>query len=190
MCGKPIRYEEQEFCYDCSRNEYAFDGGRSLWLHKEPVNQSVYRFKYKNRRIYAEVFAKEMANQFIMQIKRWGIEVLIPIPLSKRKQRVRGYNQAAWLAAQLGEYLDVPVEEKTLIRRWDTTPQKKLSNKGRKRNLQGVFCVKPGWKSKKSVLLVDDIYTTGSTLHEAAKELKKSGVSHVYFLTISIGQGF
>ena len=80
-CGKPVRYEEQEFCYDCQSMEHFYEQGRSLWIHKMPVSQSVYRFKYKNRRVFAEYYAARMAEQFSGLIRQWKIEVIIPVAL-------------------------------------------------------------------------------------------------------------
>lgn len=63
-CGKPVRYEEQEYCYDCQKIIHFYEQGRSLWLHKMPVSQSIYQFKYRNRRVFAQYYAEQMAGQF------------------------------------------------------------------------------------------------------------------------------
>ena len=84
----------------------------------------------------------------------------------------------------------IPVDTKALSRVKSTRPQKELSHKERKANLRDAFRVNDGWKKVSHVLLVDDIYTTGNTIDAAAKVLRKKGVSKVFFLTISIGQGF
>ena len=93
-CGKPVRYEEQEYCYDCQKNVHTYEQGRSIWMHKMPVSLSIYQFKYKNRRIYGEFYAKEMFRIYGRLIREWGVEVIIPIPLHRKKKRLRGYNQA------------------------------------------------------------------------------------------------
>lgn len=86
-CGKPIRLEEAELCYDCEREELDYEQGRSLWLHKMPVSSSIYAFKYKNRRIYGEVYGKEMAKTFEKLIRLWEIDVIVPVPLHRKKQK-------------------------------------------------------------------------------------------------------
>ena len=70
-CGKPIRYAEREYCHDCQKTEHFYDRGRSLWLHKEPVNTSIYRFKYHNQRVFARYYAEEIVNAFHDEICRW-----------------------------------------------------------------------------------------------------------------------
>lgn len=188
-CGKPVKGVEQEYCYDCERHEYAYEQGRSLWLHKGAVQRAVYQFKFYNKRYYAEVFAREMAQQYGGWIREKGIEEIIPVPLHPVKQRKRGFNQAALLAEHLGEIMQIPVSQEVVFRVRNTKPQKDLNDRERQKNLQGAFGVSAGWKAGKNILLVDDIYTTGSTVHRIAKLLKKAGVQNVYFLTISIGQG-
>lgn len=187
-CGKPIRQEEAEFCYDCEREELCYEQGRSLWLHKVPVSSSIYSFKYKNRRVYGEVYAKEMVKKFGELIRLWEIEVIVPVPLHRKKQKKRGYNQAEILAKQIGMRVRIPVNTMMVKRKINTVPQKEFTRKERKKNLKNAFEVKGNIKEKR-VLIIDDIYTTGSTIHSISVALKKAGVEKTYFLTISIGQG-
>ena len=189
-CGKPIRQEEKEYCYDCSHRDFAFEQGKSVWLHREPVSASIYQFKYHNKRIYAAFYAEEMFRLYGAWMERNGMEVIIPVPLHRGRRRRRGYNQAEVLAKYLAEKSGIPMNAKAVARTKKTMPQKTLNEKQRKKNLEGAFVVTKHWKGEKRVLLVDDIYTTGSTIDALAKELKKKGVEKVWFLTISIGQGF
>lgn len=189
-CGKPIRYEESEFCYDCANHPVAYDQGKSVWLHKGQVRWSVYQFKYHNRRIYGEFYADEMYRLYGHKLKEWGIQVIIPIPLHKKRRRKRGYNQAEIIAKHLGHLSGIPVDTKAVVRVQNTKPQKELNDKERKANLKDAFQIKKEWKSPENVLLIDDIYTTGNTIDSVAGLLKRNGAHKVCFLTISIGQGF
>lgn len=189
-CGKPVRYEEQEYCYDCTHGKYFFEQGRSVWLHKEPVNYSIYQFKYHNKRIYAKFYASELFRLYGGMISKWGIDLIIPVPLHWKRRRGRGYNQAEIIAKYLGEYTGIPVESHVLIRKYYTNPQKKLGNKERRENLRGAFALKRKWEKPKKILLVDDIYTTGSTINEISRVLCENCGNKVWFLTISIGQDF
>lgn len=190
-CGKPIRNERVEYCSDCKRRlekkECWYDAGRSVWLHKKPVTESIYQFKFHNRRVYGEYYAKEMARQYGGFIQKCGAEILIPIPMERRKRRKRGYNQAEILAVELGKITGIPVENR-LIRKRKTASQKRLSRHEREINLRGSFSVERKTKLPETVLLIDDIYTTGNTVNEVSRILKKAGVKRVFFLTISIGQ--
>ena len=82
-CGKPLEDETKEYCRDCERRKSNYEQGRSLWVHIPPVSNSVYRLKYHNKRYYAEIFGKELADEFEFQIRRWGIQAIIPIPLHR-----------------------------------------------------------------------------------------------------------
>ena len=114
----------------------------------------------------------------------------MPVPLHPSRKRKRGYNQAQILAEEIGKILEIPVDSKSLIRTRKTSPQKKLGHKERKKNLKHAFAVKHTFQAAKRVLLVDDIYTTGNTIDAVSNVLKQKGVENVYFLTISIGQGY
>ena len=124
---------------------------------------------------------------FQKEIRRWNPDVIIPVPLHRARRRKRGYNQAQILAENLGRMLRIPVDSKSLARKKKTSPQKKLGHNERKKNLKNAFAVTPAFRP---VRKVHDIYTTGNTLDAAAKSLKEKGVEKVYFLTISIGQGY
>lgn len=188
-CGKPLREEEREYCADCARHDLAFDQGRSLYLHTAPVQRAIYQFKFHNKRYYAEIFAREMVRRYGKQIRQWGIEEIIPVPLHPSRRRERGFNQAELLAKELGELVGIFVNPKAVRRIRKTTYQKQLDDIGRRKNLKGAFSIDPEWNPKRCVLVVDDIYTTGNTIHRTAEALKKAGAQKVYFLTISIGQG-
>lgn len=189
-CGKPIRYEEKEFCGDCSEREWHYEQGRSVWLHTGIVRRSIYQFKYHNRRIYGRFYAEELFRIYGEMLRKWQIDVIIPIPLHPNRRRKRGYNQAEIVAAHLGKLTGISVDTKSVIRVQNTKPQKELSHKDRNKNLRSAFRITRHWNKGKNVLLIDDIYTTGSTIDSVAKVLKENGAHKVWFLTISIGQGF
>ena len=189
-CGKPVRYEEMEYCQDCTKIRHIYDRGVSLWLHREPVNTSIYRFKYHNQRFYAGFYADELVKKYGGLIKRWSPEMIVPVPLHSRRRRKRGYNQAELLAWELGKLLMIPVASDFVFRVRDTSPQKMLDNRKRRKNLEKAFAVRIPRHMPECVLVIDDIYTTGNTVDAVAGVLKKAGVQKVYFLTISIGQGY
>ncbi len=123
-------------------------------------------------------------------IKAWNINVIIPVPLHKKRRRQRGYNQAEIIARHLGKICEVTVNEKAVKRVKHTKAMKELNDKERKHNLKNAFQVTKYWQQEKNVLLIDDIYTTGSTINSISELLKEEGAEKVMFFTISIGQGF
>lgn len=189
-CGKPVRRKEQEYCSDCMHTYHYYDRGVGLWLHKEPVSTSIYQFKYHNQRVFGQYYAKEIAEHYGTLIRRWNPNLIIPIPLHPKRRRKRGYNQAMLLAKELEKHLGISADDKIVARVRYTAPQKGLDHKKRKKNLRNAFAVRKCVDDIKCVLLIDDIYTTGNTVDAVAKVLKDAGVEKVYFLTISIGQGY
>lgn len=189
-CGKPVRFQEQEYCHDCERMHFYYEQGKSIWLHQKPVSTSIYQFKYHNKRIFATYYAEEMYRLYGKWLRQCRIDVIIPVPLHKKRKRKRGYNQATILAQELGKRSGIPINQKAVVRVGRTTPQKVLNRQQRRRNLKNAFKVTKYWNKARNVLIIDDIYTTGSTIDALAQILKEKGAEKVWFLTISIGQGF
>ena len=189
-CGKPILDCKSELCKDCSRvKNDPIEAGRSLWIHKKPVSGAVYDFKYKNKRYYGKIFAKELACRYSNLISMWEIEEIIPVPVHKKRLKQRGYNQAAIIAEELSTITGIPVSDNKIIRIKNTKPQKVLDDMERIKNIRGAFCAVEGYKPGNNVLIIDDIYTTGTTIRHIAQILRGLGAEKVFFLTISIGQG-
>lgn len=191
-CGKPIEDDEAEYCYDCSHHHHVFEQGRALYPHTGPAKRAVYELKYGHRRRYGAVFGREMAQRYGDWIKSLGIGLVLPVPLYKTRLKERGYNQAAEIAVSLAKDLDLIYSDQALRRVAQTKRLKQLDPMQRKLALKGVFEADLSTIPRplcRNVLLVDDIYTTGSTIDEAAKVLKRAGAVHVYFLTVTIGQG-
>ena len=189
-CGQPIGDMREEYCYDCGKTRHFYDQGKSVWLYRGEMKQSMYRFKDGGRREYALFYAKESVRLYGSWIQKRNIEAIIPIPIHKNKKRKRGYNQAQVYAKELGRLLELPVDTKTLIRTADTIPQKKLSHRERKNNLKKAFKIGADSVQWKRVLIVDDIYTTGSTADAATEVLKEFGIEKVYVLSVTIGNGY
>ena len=110
--------------------------------------------------------------------------IIIPVPLSQKRLKWRGFNQAEEIAKNLSIYLEIPILNNILIKNKDTTFQSKLSNEERKINLLNTFNCNENMENKK-ILLVDDIYTTGSTMEECSKVLKQSKAKEIIGITIA-----
>ncbi|RDU22073.1 ComF family protein [Anaerosacchariphilus polymeriproducens] len=189
-CGKAIDNDIKEYCFECEMKEHDFTQGRGVFVYQEEMKQSIYRFKYRNKREYADFYVEKIAEEYREWIFSCRPQVLIPVPLYKFKKRQRGFNQAEILADKLGKVLNIPVESNLVIRCKKTIPQKELSEKERKNNMKNAFKITQSAVKLKRVMLVDDIYTTGSTIDEVAKILKKSGVDEVYFIVVCVGRGY
>lgn len=189
-CGKPIAGVQGEFCGDCTGKKHAYTQGKALWVYEKKVKESIYRFKYQNRRDYGKVYAQEMAERCGSWIQRNHVQAIIPIPLYHKKKKQRGFNQAEEVAVELGRILGIPVERDLLVRTRNTRPQKELNEAERKNNLKKSLKTVKNVVQLKSILIVDDIYTTGSTIDAASLVLREAGAKEIYFCCIGIGTDF
>lgn len=111
---------------------------------------------------------------------------IIPIPLEKRKLKRRGFNQAEEISKEISSFLKIPLISNCLIKIKETSPQVELSDKQRKENIKGAFsCQRPEMIKGKKILLVDDVYTTGSTMTECAKVLRTAGAKEIIGLVVA-----
>jgi len=188
-CGKEIMDETMEYCSDCMGHFHAFESGVALLNYDETARTVMAQIKYKNKREYLDFFGAAMAKRYGMAVARMAVEAIVPVPVHLSRRRARGFNQAEVLAGILGEKLKIPAAPKMLIRRKRTRPQKELSASERLKNLSGAFAAGEGSGGIKRVLLVDDIYTTGSTVEACARVLQNAGVEKVYFAVICMTGG-
>lgn len=195
-CSKPMLTLELEYCQDCIKSKKLFKQGGSLWKHQGDVKGSIYRFKYNNHRIYAKAYAHLIVTNYKHLLVKWKADALIAVPIHSSRRRKRGYNQAGILTTEIQKEINntfhvgiIDISD-SMKRVKSTGYQKELDNRERKLNMQSVFRLKGNIKVPEKVIIVDDIYTTGATVNEIAKVLLKNGAKEVYFLTISIGQGF
>ena len=185
-CGRPVRMEE-EYCQDCRSGVHHFTEGRSIFPYGEIWRQSLVRFKYYGCREYGDFYAKAISIYGRKYLERWKPQLIVPVPLHSRKKRMRGFNQAAYLAERVSRFTGIPWSDNLVIKIRNTKSQKKLNASQRKKNLRNAYLV-----TRKitgfSVLVVDDVYTTGSTMDAMAMCLQGAGAKDVYFLTVCAGR--
>ncbi|MBO4390088.1 MAG: ComF family protein [Lachnospiraceae bacterium] len=189
-CGRPVSSPGDFYCGECKNRGWdasaSFEQGICLYPYAE-VQDGLLELKYKNRREYAEFYGRAAAKRSAELIREvWKADVLIPVPVHALRKNLRGYNQAALIARVMGRELDLPVEEHILIRTKQTTAQKKLDPLERLRNLRGAFACKGDVSGLRRVVLVDDVFTTGSTVESCARVLIAAGIEQVYFVAIGI----
>lgn len=192
-CGRPLVSETGEYCYDCLRlhkqTTTAIAQGKALYLYQGAVKTAMYRLKYSNRREYARVFAERAMEAYGEWIRSKGIEAIVPVPMYPKKRKARGYNQAEAFARELSKLTGIPTDAGLVKRICDTTPQKELDDVARKNNLKNAFQLGRNDVQYRQVLVVDDIYTTGSTAEAVAEELRRIPDIQIFFLSVCIGKG-
>ncbi len=161
------------------------------YKEKTLTRKLIHQFKYEPYiKNLAKTLSAILVEHFVLAGKNtndiWDNGVLVPVPLDKKKLKNRGYNQAEELAKELSKVLKIPVAKENLAKIKETLPQMKLSAEKRKENLKSAFVVKnPAGVSGKKVFLVDDVYTTGSTMEECAYVLRTSGTKWVWGIVIA-----
>jgi len=154
----------------------------SPFLYSDILRKAILKLKYGNDGLVATTFAPYMANCLDNEV----YDVIIPVPLSKNRQRERGFNQATLLAKEIGKLLNLPVIDNAIARIKNTTPQVKMSHKERQENQKGSYKIIDENKIKgMNILLVDDVLTTGATTNEIATILKEANAKIVSTITIA-----
>ena len=194
-CGKQISLPEKEYCYDCLKKRFHYVRGFPVFNNDENVKRSISQFKYHNKKEYAVYYARSIYARFGDEIKRTRASYLVPVPIHKSRLKKRGYNQAKVLCDELSKLTGIPVLDGFLIRNKKTLPQKELNDLERLKNLSQAFeTIKSNDIINKegieTVMLVDDIYTTGSTIEACTLALMKAGVKQVFYTGIAIGKGY
>ena len=194
LCSKkPIRLAllAQGKCEKCQNKKLSGLYFALPYKEKQLTKKLIYQFKYKPYlKDLAETLASIIIEHLVISGKNteeiWANGVLVPVPSDKNKIKNRGYNQAEELAKELSKILKIPVIFNNLIKIKCTPPQMELSKEKREKNLENAFQIKnPEEFSDKKVFLVDDVYTTGSTMEECAKTLKLAGAKNIWGITIA-----
>lgn len=177
LCGR-----EKAKCR-CGKRTMAYNRCVMPFAYQGAAAEGIRRLKHEGRAYAAEAFAGEMEKVVRRELADAAFTCVIPVPLSRKSEKSRGYNQAALLARPLARGLGLSYRE-DLVKLTDTRPQKELSALERSGNLLGAFDVREGAAVEgEAVLLVDDVTTTGATLHECAKMLKLYGAREVWAVT-------
>lgn len=185
-CGKGLSVQEVEYCSDCKKYPHAFLRGRSLYQY-ESVAGAIFRFKYHGRQEYADFWAEELYRYLGRDILAMQADALVPVPLHKSRLLERGYNQAELLAQALSKRIEVPCRTNLVFRCKKTLPQKQLNYAERQNNLKNSFKLSANDVKLNTVLIIDDIYTTGSTVDALAKVFLEHGTEKVCVVTLAAG---
>jgi ComF family protein len=162
----------------------AFAGVRSVYLFQGPVREAVHALKYNHLSALARPMAAPMAA--CLEAEALPVDIVVPVPLFGRRQRVRGYNQSALMAREVARLRGLPLAESGLKRRRDTPPQaRSVDAEARRRNVDGAFAGDGRWVKGRRVLLIDDVTTTGATLDACARALGQAGADSVWALTFA-----
>lgn len=178
---------ESHLCAACLERRPSFARHRSVARYEGVVKDIILVYKYKGFEVLAGALGDFIIRNLGGEDDLWsGLEAIVPVPLHPAKERNRGFNQAGLLARRLSQRTKVPLVSRRLVKVRPTSAQTSLEARDREINLRGAFRVrKPAGLAGKVVLLVDDVYTTGSTLRECSRALRQAGVKEVRAVTLA-----
>jgi len=180
VCGLP--QDKAGICNTCRENRPHFRALRAWAVYENPVKKALHKLKYRRDIALGDVLAAHMA-RFVKELN-WHVDVIVPIPLGRQRYKERGYNQVGMIAKPLALALDIEFAPKALMRRKETRSQVGLTRQERQENVHEAFQAGAGVRGK-TILVLDDVSTTGSTLSSSADALFSSGAKDVFALTVA-----
>jgi ComF family protein len=193
ICGIPLDYPEDAApdatltCTDCRMDAPPYDRLRAVAFYEPTMREAIHLFKYQRKQVLAEPLIQLIIDHLPDDLATEAYDLLLPIPLHRKRLRERGFNQAEQLAKGIAKVWNVPIGADVLRRVRDTAPQSSLESRhARRENIADAFEVhSPELIQGRRILLIDDIFTTGTTIYEALKVLKAADAAGVDVLTLS-----
>lgn len=188
LCGVPFLSSEVENhpCGACLTRGKYFTMARAVGYYEGPLREAIHRWKYEEKNYLTLFFGEKLAEGFCRYWDPQSFDLIIPVPLHSKRLRERGFNQALLLVKELSRRTRIPYSKRLLQKRILTPPQVNLSGGEREKGVRGSFHIQRDEEIEgKSILLVDDVYTTGATVNECSKVLLKAGAERVDVLTIA-----
>lgn len=184
-CGNALNTnDEAEVCNMCKGKELFFIEARAPFEYKEDIAYAIQKLKFDNHQYLAKPLAYFLADEVYMF--KYLPEIIIPVPITDKKRKTRGYNQCELLSSELSKITGISTNFDVVYKIKDTLEQAKLNYNQRQTNIQGSFAVKnPQFIKDKNVLILDDVYTTGATVREISKLLLHYGAKSVQVLTLA-----
>ncbi len=182
-CGRPFASGVSTTCADCIQSEPLFENARSFGPYNGTLKKAINLFKYHGIKRLAGPLSDVMHRVSIP-----SVNTVIPVPLYKRRLREREFNQSALLARHTAKHLGIQLALDCLVKTRDTTPQVGMNSRDRFKNIKKAFIIKDSSVIRnRNALLVDDVFTTGATVRECSRVLKKAGADNVYVITLAHG---
>lgn len=160
-----------------------FDSHTYLFKYEEGIRDKLLKYKFRDHSYLYKFFSEIVINN--CNLKR-NYDIILPVPIHKKRKQKRGYNQSELIAKEIAKNINIEYSNKVLIKVVNTVPQSTLNQTQRMNNVLGIYkVINSQMIDKKRILLIDDIFTTGSTVNECAKVLKQNGAQSVNILTIA-----
>ena len=186
-CASDLPINTEPVTYKDQKQKQYFYKAFAAFLYSDPIAGLILRLKYNDDSQVATALAPYMAAAWLRENETVSPDtILVPVPLCKKREKSRGYNQALLLAKEISAMVPFPVSNDAIIRVKVTSPQKEMTVRERANNLKNAFVIKNAFSAKdKKIILVDDVFTSGSTVNECARILMQAGAKEVNVLVIA-----
>ena len=199
MCGICGKICDKSLCRKCEINLEKFENIKieevqdknfnefiSVFDYQGMIRTNILNYKFKEKSYMAKTFAKFLINNEKLFEKIKTYDTIVPVPISRKRMKQRGYNQSLIIAKELNKYFKLEISENSLIKVKNVIEQSKLNKEDRQNNIINAYEIKNEQiLENKKVLLIDDIYTTGSTVNECSKMLKLANPKKIGVLTLA-----
>ena len=199
VCGICGKIEKEALCLSCKRklnlpndaniievpNKY-FSKHAYIFEYEGTIREKLINYKFNEQSYLHETFANIIIkNKKICRFIK-NYDIIIPVPIHKKRYKERGYNQTELIAYRIAKKLGISINTDILLKEKNNKPQSELTKKERAQNIQNVYRTQNEQKiNNKAILIIDDIYTTGNTLNECSKMIKQAGAKEIAVLTIA-----
>ncbi len=200
ICGKLLHDNNRWglICASCLHTKHYYNKSLSVFIYNKIIAKSIFDFKFYRKTFLSKIFARFLLikfneinkNNIDIKLNNNNIDYIIPVPMHIKKLRQRGFNQSLLMVKDFSKLVNIPYIQDLLIKQKNTIQQAKLSFRMRKINLKYGFKLNEKYRNeiiKKNILIIDDVFTTGSTVDECARILKKNKVNKVFVLTLARG---
>ena len=190
LCNKcKIKLQKQLVCetidFSLDSEKY-FDKYTYLYKYDGIIRKLILQYKFNDKSYLYKMFLENIKNNEKMYLFLKKYDIIMPVPISNKRMKERGYNQSSLLAKEMAKLLSIEYKENCLIKTKNIVPQSTLKKEDRQLNVQDVYSIKNiEYIKNKNVLLVDDIFTTGSTVNECSKILKNNGTLEIGIFTLA-----
>lgn len=179
-CAAPLPFETKSRCGACSKKPLPFDRVYIIFSYTQIIKKLIIALKFQKRLIYAHILGSLLADQISLKYQQDKLpDLIIPVPLHRKRLYERGFNQAMELARPISKRLNIPIDYKGCTRVHNTTAQSKLAANQRSTNVKNAFTIQEYLSSKQHIALLDDVMTTGHTLTELSRALYDIGVKRI-----------